>query len=126
MDNDEKTFTQEEVSRIVRDRLATERRKYEKEFNGKMLNLTARNKLMAAGLNPDLADHFNFIDENSIENTIAAITESIEKKTLAGTFSKKDPAYNPNSGGFIDKHPAYHDPSKPKDDTEDIKKAMGL
>ena len=126
MDNDEKTFTQEEVSRIVRDRLAAERRKYEKEFNGKMLNLTARNKLMAAGLNPDLADHFNFIDESSVENTIAALTESIEKKALAGTFSKRDPVYNPNGGGSIENHPAYNDPSKPKDDTEDIKKAMGL
>lgn len=124
--DDEKTFTQEEVSRIVRERLATERRKYEKEYNNKMLNLSARNKLMAAGLNPDLADQFNLIDENSIDNAIAAITESIEKKTLSGTFSKKEPGYEPNGGAAIEKHPAYHDPAKPKDDTEAIKEAMGL
>lgn len=124
--DDEKTFTQEEVSRIVRERLATERRKYEKEYNNKMLNLSARNKLMAAGLNPDLADQFNLIDENSIDNAIAAITESIEKKTLSGTFSKKQPVYEPNSGATIENYPAYHDPAKPKDDAESIKKAMGL
>ncbi len=124
--DDEKTFTQEEVSRIVRDRLATERRKYEKEYNSKMLNLSARNKLMVAGLNPDLADLFNLIDEDSIDNVVAAITESIEKETLAGTFSKKGPGYEPNGGAAIDNRIPYDDPSKPKDDAESIKKAMGL
>ncbi len=124
--DDEKTFTQEEVSRIVRERLATERRKYEKEYNSKMLNLSARNKLMAAGLNPDLADHFNYIDEDSIDNVIAAITESIEKKTLSGTFSEKEPVYEPNRGAANGIRIPYDDPSKPKDDTESIKKAMGL
>ncbi len=67
---DEKTFTQEEVNKIVSKRLSEERAKLEKEFAAKELNFNARAILKEKGLNPDLADVLKYEDEETLKKNI--------------------------------------------------------
>ena len=89
---DEKTFTQEEVNKIVSKRLSEERAKMEKEFSAKMLNEKARGILKEKGFNPDLADALKFDDEETLKQSI---------ELLGGGYAQEDkpkPHYTPNTG----------------------------
>ena len=76
-ENVEKTFTQEEVNRIVSDRLARDRDKRtaelderEKELKRRELALSAREKLEAAGLNKELCKVLKYDDEAELDEAI--------------------------------------------------------
>lgn len=73
----EKTFTQEEVNRIVSDRLARDRSnrtaeldEREKELKLRELSVTAREKLEAAGLNKELCKVLKYDDEAELDEAI--------------------------------------------------------
>ncbi|BAL84245.1 hypothetical protein SELR_25370 [Selenomonas ruminantium subsp. lactilytica TAM6421] len=101
----EKTFTQEEVNKIVSSRLKEERAKMEKEFSAKMLNEKARGILKEKGFNPDLANALKYDSEETLMQSI---------ELLGGGERIQKPGYNPNSGsGNV----------KPKDS---IREAFGL
>lgn len=85
-----KTFTQDEVNRIVSDRLARERDKRteelderEKTLRQRELAVIAREKLDEAGLDKELCDVLRFDDE-------AALDEAISKlKSIKGFNAEK-------------------------------------
>lgn len=86
----EKTFTQEEVNRIVSDRLARERDKRtaelderEKALRQRELSVIAREKLEEAGLNKELCDVLRFDDEASLDEAISKL------KNIKGFDGKK-------------------------------------
>ena len=73
----EKTFTQEEVNRIVSDRLARDRDKRtaelderEKELKHRELAIAAREKLEEAGLNKELCKVLKYDDEAELDEAI--------------------------------------------------------
>ncbi|MBC3804580.1 DUF4355 domain-containing protein [Acetobacterium fimetarium] len=109
---DGKTFSQEEVNTIIRDRLAKEKDKtqkqfeaMEKEFKQKELNLKAKELLSSKGLSLDILDALKYEDEDTLNKSVNLI-ESIFK---TGTKPKYDPA----AGGA-------------PDPDQQIREAMGL
>lgn len=108
MDNNEKTFTQEEVNAIVSKRLQQEREKYDKEFSAKSLKLQARATLIENGLSGDLVDALNLSDEETAKNSLDAIL-----KFKATTTRPIGSGYSPHGGGSPVKK-------------NDIRAAMGL
>ena len=81
---EECTYSQQEVDAIIRKRLARERRKYEREFSGdetdrekalnaRELKITAREKLVEAGMPSSLANVLRYEDEETLEEAIAAV-----------------------------------------------------
>jgi len=89
---DEKTFTQEEVNKIVSKRLSEERAKLEKEFAAKELNFNARAILKEKGLNPDLADVLKYEDEETLNKSIELLGESNP------VMNKRGLVYEPRNG----------------------------
>ena len=75
----EKTFTQEEVNKIVSKRLTEERAKLEKEYTARALNDKARSILKEKGFNPDLANALKFDDEETLQQSIGMLTERDNK-----------------------------------------------
>lgn len=81
--NEEKTFTQDEVNEIVRRRLARERMKNgSEEYSGtdrersleeRELHLMAREKLFNEGLPSQLADILKYSDEKSLDAALTVI-----------------------------------------------------
>lgn len=76
-----KTFTQEEVNRIVSDRLARDREKRaaelderEKAVKARELAVLAVEKLAAAGLPKELSDVLKYDDEASLEGAIERLS----------------------------------------------------
>lgn len=104
---DEKTFTQEEVNKIVSKRLSEERAKMEKEFSAKALHEKARGILKEKGYNPDLADVLNFNDEETLNKSIELLGGNERNR-------QQRPNYSPNNGGGIETK------------TDSIRKAFGL
>lgn len=85
-ESDERTYTQKEVDDIISKRLARERKKYEREFaggdaerekalNARELKLTAREKLINAGMPSSLADVLKYDDEESLDEAISAVKD---------------------------------------------------
>lgn len=86
----EKTFTQEEVNRIVSDRLARDRSnrtaeldEREKELKRRELSVAAREKLEAAGLNKELCKVLKYDDEAELDEAI------IQLQNIKGFNAKK-------------------------------------
>lgn len=87
-ENGGKTFTQEDVNRIVGERLAKDRAKNdadlikrEQELKQRELAMTAREILSAKGLPKDLAEILRYSDEESLNKSVDRIKELIEKET---------------------------------------------
>ena len=81
----EKTFTQEDVNRIVGERLAKDRAKSdadlvkrEQELTQRELHLTAKEMLSEKGLPKELADILKFSDRETLEKNVSAIGSIIE------------------------------------------------
>ena len=91
----EKTFTQEEVNKIVSKRLSEERAKMEKEFSAKALHEKARGILKDKGFNPDLADVLNFNDEETLNKSIELLGDNNKNHQQGANYS-------PNNGGGIE------------------------
>lgn len=83
-----KTFSQDDVNRIVGERLAAEKRKgeaalaeREQELNRRELLLNARAKMTAMGLPVELLDALNVSSEETMEkslNTVKAVIDKIK------------------------------------------------
>lgn len=119
----EKTFTQEEVNRIVQERLArakaepsekeTEISAREKAVTERELRLNARDTFMKKGLPVALLDDLDYSDETKMNNTI----NIIEKVMLSGR-KVAGANYSPMNGNN----------PKPAEQTVDmrIRESMGL
>lgn len=108
-----KTFTQEEVNKIVQQRLERakskepdELAKREAELNKREMNLTIREQLSSAGLPNELAGVISAQDED----------EAIEKIEILNKYIESQPAHSK----------AEYNPVKGEVKTDPIREAMGL
>ena len=92
----EKTFTQEDVNRIVQDRLAKERNKSsdglsdrEMELQKREFRLNNRQKLIDRGLSEDLMDALNCNDEKSFDRALGILDGLLKERGLAADDLKK-------------------------------------
>ena len=123
----EKTFTQEDVNRIVQERLAKEKAKSngetdfakrEQDLVRRELNMSAREILTEKGLPTQLLDALNCADEETMKKSISTIETVFSEYKHNATGTIKFKGFQP---GVSRKIPTA-------DDTEDleIRKAMGL
>lgn len=91
--SDGKTFSQEEVNSIIRDRLAKEKEKTQKqheaiakEYQAKELNLKARELLTEKGLSADILEVLKYDDEDSLIKSVAIVEKTFKdnKPILSG------------------------------------------
>lgn len=127
-ENGEKTFTQEEVNKIVSDRLKRESDKAtsaldtrEKDLKEREMRLNAREALSEKNLPLDLLDVINYNDEESLQKSIDILTN-------CGVGGSK--ANKPHFAGFVPGGSVVTPTGNYRDDSnsEDckIKEAMGL
>ena len=123
----EKTFTQEDVNRIVGERLAKEKAKNsgeadfakrEQELAQRELHMTAKELLSEKGLPVQLFDALNCTDKETLEKSIATIETVFNEYKANATSNIKFKGFQPGSGN---KMPDAGDVG----DLE-IRKAMGL
>lgn len=99
----EKTFTQEDVNRIVQERLAKEKAKSsgdadfakrEQELARRELHMTAKEMLSEKGLPVQLYDALNCTDEESLKKSIETIERVFNdyKANIKPTFRGMTPA----------------------------------
>lgn len=124
----EKTFTQEDVNRIVQERLSRvkveaspELQEREKQVAQKELYLDARERLADAGLPKELLAALNCGSKEEIENSIKTIQKIFGQTgaaaTSGSTYRICTGVSNHNNGS------AHHSGA---DDPASIRKAMGL
>lgn len=98
----EKTFTQDELNRIVSDRLARDRDKRtaelderEKELKRRELSIIAREKLDEAGLNKELCKVLKYDDEAELDEAIKQLQDikGFDGKKPDNTGKKKIEPY---------------------------------
>lgn len=124
----EKTFTQEDVNRIVQERLAKEKAKNsgdadfakrEQELVQRELHMTAKELLSEKGLPVQLFDALNCADEEIMKKSISTIETVFNEYKANATSSISFKGFQPGGTGVV-----------PSADTmaEDIeiRKAMGL
>ena len=120
-----KTFTQDDVNRIVQERLAKEKSKSEaaiaqreQELSQRELLLSAKEKLTAKGLPLELLDALNMSSPEALDKSLT-ILENIkptdQTQTLQGMKFK---GVSPGQGNLRDHHDGGPD--------TDVRKAMGL
>lgn len=113
-----KTFTQEDVNRIISERLGKERdkikkeqeaalEKREKEIAVREMRMNALEKLNSRGLPSELADAINYSDEESIDKSIEILA-----KNYTVPSNVRSSGYVPQYGGTVE--------------SDDIRQAMGL
>ncbi len=102
-----KTFTKEDVSRIVRDRLAKEKAKAAKtleareaELTRRELRMTARERFAENEIPVELVDVISYSDDEQLDNAIELL-----KEALKGSGSKKEMKYDPVVGSAHYKDP---------------------
>lgn len=101
---EEKTFTQDDVNRIVQDRLSKERTKGEAEILQREHDLarrefvlSARETLTAKGLSHTLLDALNTTSPEAFESSVAAVEELIKEREQRA-FHNRPPAYAAGTG----------------------------
>ncbi len=123
----EKTFTQEDVNRIVQERLAKEKAKNsgdadfakrEQELAQRELHMTAKEMLSEKGLPVQLFDALNCTDKETLEKSISTIETVFNEYKANATSNTKFVGFQP---GVSSKMPA----AGATEDIE-IRKAMGL
>ena len=93
MEDNTKTFTQEEVNRIVSKRLSEEKEKMQKEqdaaiaeieksVKAREMRMNAIEKLHANGLPSDLADVLNCSDDESLDRSIEILSHTYRKESV--------------------------------------------
>lgn len=123
----EKTFTQDDVNRIVQERLAKERERgaaelaqREADLAGRELRMTAREMLAEKGLPAELLEALNCSSAEALEKSVGLLSKHIEKPapTRGTGFSSPIP-------GISGARP--FDGAAAKDSTDgSIRRAMGL
>ena len=120
----EKTFSQEDVNRIVGERLAKEKAKgeavlaeKEQQLAQRELLLTAREKLTENGLPVELVDALNISSSEALEKSLNTVKAVLEKQKSEATPIK-----------FRGVRPATPDRPNPNSSLSetDLRKAMGL
>lgn len=123
----EKTFTQEDVNRIVGERLAKEKAKNsgevdfakrEQELAQRELHMNAKELLSEKGLPVQLFDALNCTDKETMEKSIATIEKVFSDYKANATSNIKFTGFQPGS--------ASAKPSAPAGEDLEIRKAMGL
>jgi len=123
----EKTFTQEDVNRIVGERLAKEKAKSngdadfskrEQELEQRELRLTAKEVLTDKGLPVQLLDALNCTDKETMEKSIATIETIFNDYKANATKQIKFTGFQPGAGNRMPDTGATED--------LEIRKAMGL
>ena len=124
-ENVENTFTQEEVNRIVSDRLARDRDKRtaeleerEKAVKARELAVIAVEKLTAAGLPKEMAGVLKYDDEKTLDEAIAKIS------SMKGFDSGKDTSEKEGKKVFLDSRLPEIDYWIQKDNTDPFKEAF--
>lgn len=123
-----KTFTQEDVNRIVSERLAKEKAKSsgdadfakrEQELVRRELRMTAKEMLSAKNLPVQLFDALNCTDKETMEKSIATIETIFNNYKANATSSIQFKGFQPGGTGI------KPDAGESAEDLE-IRKAMGL
>lgn len=123
----EKTFTQEDVNRIVGERLAKEKAKNsgeadlakrEQELAQRELHMTAKELLSEKGLPVQLFDALNCTDKDTMEKSIATIEKVFNDYKANATKQVKFTGFQPGASQTMPKAEAAGD--------LEIRKAMGL
>ena len=122
----EKTFTQEDVNRIVQERLAKEKAKSsgeadflkrEQELAQRELHITAKELLSEKGLPVQLLDALNCTDKETLKKSIATIETVFNEYKANAASNIKFQGFQPGMSTVM--------PKVATDDVE-IRKAMGL
>lgn len=123
----EKTFTQEDVNRIVGERLAKEKArnsgeadfaKREQELAQRELHMTAKELLSEKGLPVQLFDALNCTDEETMKKSISTIEKVFNDYKANAASNIKFKCFQPGASGKMPDAGATGD--------LEIRKAMGL
>lgn len=124
----EKTFTQEDVNRIVQERLAKEKAKNsgdadfarrEQELVQRELHMTAKEMLSEKGLPVQLFDALNCTDKETMEKSIATMETIFNQYKANAASNIQFKGFQPGATGMMPNADAT------AEDIE-IRKAMGL
>ncbi|MCM1101926.1 MAG: DUF4355 domain-containing protein [Acetatifactor muris] len=122
-----KTFTQDDVNRIVQERLAKEKAKNsgeadlakrEQELAQRELHMTAKELLSEKGLPMQLFDALNCTDKETLEKSIATIETVFNEYKANATSNIRFKGFQPGSGN--------KSPDANSAEDLEIRKAMGL
>lgn len=120
-EQEQKTFTQDDVNRIVGERLSKDRSRNEADFvkrendlKQRELAMTAREMLAEKGLPKDLADILRYSDEETLKTAIDKIQEF---------RSKENGGYKLLNGG---QHRLPEGDNRGDNNEHSLKKAFGL
>lgn len=123
----EKTFSQEDVNRIVGERLAKEKAKNsseadlvkrEQELAKRELHISAKELLSEKGLPAQLFDALNCTDKETMEKSIATVEKVLNEYKTNAIKQVKFVGFQPGAGSKISDAGAAED--------LEIRKAMGL
>lgn len=125
----EKLFTQDDVNRIVGERLARVKNtpdtsgyaEREQLLNQREMRLTAREKLADAGIPKDLLPLVNLSSEEEMKNSIELIGSYLKSSSVAGATQPAQSGYRvsmASAQGSSSGHKGVSD--------DEIRKAMGL
>lgn len=123
----EKTFTQEDVNRIVQDRLAKEKArnggdadfaKREQELARRELRMAAKELLSEKGLPVQLFDALNCTDKEALEKSIATVEKVFNEYKVNAAGNIKFTGFQPGGAGIKPTAGAAAD--------LEIRQAMGL
>ena len=120
----QKTFTQDDVNRIVQDRLSKDRERASKELGEREqeiarreLRLNSREKLISRGYPEDILDALNLSDEKSFDKALDLLDEYIKPR-------KAEIDAKLRAAGSA---PKFTDKSEPRrSDGDPIRRAMNL
>lgn len=126
----EKTFTQDDVNRIVQDRLAKDRAKSseeitrrEQELLQREFRLDSRQKLIDRGYPEDILDALNCNSEKEFDNALDIIDRLIKERTPSGEEKAEMEARMKAAASA----PKFTDKSEPRRSGVDmIRQAMNL
>lgn len=121
----EKTFTQEDINRIIGERLAKEKAKgeatlaeREQQLTQRELLLTAKEKINAMGLPVDLLDALNVSSPEALDKALNTVKTVLDKNKAEATPFK--------IRGAAPATPNTPAPGSSSSDDTSIRKAMGL
>lgn len=100
-----KTFTQEDVNRIIGERLAKEKAandaklaQREQELTHREMLLTAKEKITAAGLPTELTEAINMTNAETVDKALEIIQKIINDKEEARQQEAKIPRFSTGTG----------------------------
>lgn len=123
---EDKTFSQDDVNRIVSERLAKEKSKAdaaiaqrEQDLAHREFLLTAKETLTSKGFPTELLDALNTSSPEAFEKSLDILTNNMDD-LIAGAKKQKEPP-KAGGGGFGDKLPPLHGCG-----IREVRSAMGL